>query len=137
MRKILLIVLLIGLSGTANPVGAAGVKLDGSAPLLCVPIEITECNEGGKCYQGTAEDVNLPQFIRVDLKEKTLSGVGEAAGRTTPIDSIETENGKTVLHGGQNGRAWSALISAATGKLVATISDEGTAFVIFGACTAL
>jgi hypothetical protein len=102
-----------------------------------VPIEITECDEGGKCYQGTAEDVSLPQFIRVNLKEKMLNGVGEAADRTTPIDFMERENSKIVLHGGQKGRGWTALISEETRKLVATISEEGTAFVIFGACTPL
>jgi hypothetical protein len=41
------------------------------------------------------------------------------------------------LHGGQNGRGWTALISEETGKLSATISDNGTAFIIFGACTPL
>jgi hypothetical protein len=50
---------------------------------------------------------------------------------------MERENGRIVLHGGQKGRGWTAVISAETGKLSATISDEGTAFIIFGACTGL
>jgi len=61
--------------------------------------------------------------------------VGTAAGRTPPIDFMERENGRIVLHGGQKGRGWTAVISAETGKLSATISEEGTAFIIFGACT--
>jgi len=137
MRKLLIVALIAGLGTVARPATAADAKFDGSTPLLCVPIEITECDEGGKCYQGTAEDVNLPQFIRVNLKENMLSGVGAAAGRTTPIDFMERENGRIVLHGGQKGRGWTAVISEETGKLSATISDEGTAFIIFGACTAL
>jgi len=115
----------------------AQAKFDGSVPLLCVPIEITQCDEGERCYRGTAEDVNLPQFIRVNLEEKILSGVGLAAARTTPINFMARENGRIVLHGGQNGRGWTALISEETGKLSATISDTGTAFIIFGACTPL
>ena len=63
--------------------------------------------------------------------------VSADADRKTPIDFMERENGKSVLHGGQNGRGWTAVISEETGKLVATISDEGTAFIIFGACKAL
>jgi hypothetical protein len=137
MRKLLIVALIASLGAVASRAGAAGEKFDGSTPLLCAPIEITQCDEGGKCYQGTAEDVNLPQFIRVNLKEKMLSGVGETAGRTTPIDFMERENGRIVLHGGQKGRGWTAVISEETGKLSATISDEGTAFIIFGACTAL
>jgi hypothetical protein len=39
--------------------------------------------------------------MRVNLKEKMLSGVGAAAGRTTPIDFMERANGRIVLHGGQ------------------------------------
>jgi len=137
MRKLLMVALIAGLGAVASPAAAAGAKFDGSVPLLCAPIEITQCDEGGKCYQGMAEDVNLPQFIRVNLKEKMLSGVGETAGRTTPIDFMERENGRIVLHGGQKGRGWTAVVSEETGKLSATISEEGTAFIIFGACTAL
>jgi hypothetical protein len=133
----LVITLIMSFCAVANPAAAAAVKFDDSVPLLCVPIEITQCDEGGKCYLGTAEDVNLPQFIRVDLKEKKLSGVGQAADRTTPIDFLERENAKIVLHGRQSGRGWTAMISEETGKLVAAISDEGTVFIIFGACTAL
>jgi hypothetical protein len=135
MRKYLSIALIVGLCATTSSAIGADSKFDGSVPLLCVPIEITECDEGGRCYQGTAEDVNLPQFIRVNLKDKVLSGIGDSADRTTLINFLERENGKIVLHGGQKGRGWTALISEETGKLVATIADEGTAFIIFGACT--
>lgn len=137
MHRLLIVALILGLSAVAGRGLAASAKFDGSVPLLCVPIEITQCDEGGKCYQGTAEDVNLPQFIHVNLKEKSLSGVGAAAERTTAIDFMERQNGRIVLHGGQGGRGWTAVISEATGKLSATISEEGTAFIIFGACTAL
>ena len=137
MRKLLIVALIAGLGAVANPAAAAGAKFDGSTPLLCVPIEITECDVGGKCYVGTAEEVNLPQFIRIDLKEKLLRGVSETADRTTPIDFLERENNRMVLHDGQKGRGWTAVISEETGKLSATISEEGTAFIIFGACTAL
>ena len=137
MHKFLMVAFIVVFCAAANSVTAARANFDGSVPLLCVPIEITECEAAGKCYQGTAEDVNLPQFIRVNLKEKILSGVGADADRKTPIDFMERENGKIVLHGGQNGRGWTAVISEETGKLVATISDEGMAFIIFGACTAL
>jgi hypothetical protein len=129
-------VLILSLAA-ASPVAAASAGFDGSVPLLCVPIEITECETGGKCYHGTAEDVNLPHFIKVNLKEKMLTGVGKAADRTTPISFMQRDNGRVVLHGGQNGRAWTAVISEATGKLSASISEEGTAFLIFGACTPL
>ena len=137
MRKLKVAILVLSLCVAVRAASAASAKSDGSVPLLCVPIEITQCDEGGKCYVGAAEGVNLPQFIRINFKEKLLSGVGDAAERTTPIDFLERENGRIVLHGGQKGRGWTAVISEETGKLSATISEEGTAFIIFGACTAL
>ncbi len=134
MRKLLIFVLGFSFCATASPVRAA--KFDGSVPLLCVPVQITECDAGGRCYQGTAEDVNLPQFIKINVREKMLSGVDEAP-RTTPIDYLEREGGKLVLHGGQDGKGWTVVISEETGKLAATISEERTGFIVFGACTTL
>jgi hypothetical protein len=137
MYKWLIITLIVTFGTLAKPVVAVSATFDESAFLLCAPIEIAECDVGGKCYSGSAEDVNLPQFIKVNLKEKMLSGVGASADRTTPIDVMQRENGRVVLHGGQNGRSWTAVISEQTGKLSATITEEGTGFVIFGACTPL
>jgi hypothetical protein len=111
----------------------ADAKFDGSVPLLCVPIEISECAAGGKCANSTVEEANLPQFIKVNLKDKTLASVGEPS-RTAPIAQLERDSGKWILHGGQKGRGWTVLISEATGKMAATISEERAAFVIFGAC---
>jgi hypothetical protein len=132
--KYMNVALVVALCAAAGPALAADSIFSESVPLLCAPIDVTECDEGGSCYQGRAEDINLPQFIRVNLKEKMLSGVGDSTDRTTPIKFIERENGKIILHGGQGGRGWTAIISE-TGKLVATISDEKTAIIIFGACT--
>lgn len=134
MRRFILTFIVAAMALGSGRVAEA--KFDGSVPLLCVPIEITECEAAGKCYQGSAEDVNLPQFIKVNFKDKLLTGVDNPP-RTTPIDYMERENGKIVLHGGQAGRGWTIVISEATGKLTASISDDGTGFVIFGACTAL
>lgn len=63
--------------------------------------------------------------------------VGAAADRTTPTESIKREDGRIVLHGGQAGRVWTAVILEQTGKLSAAVWKAGTAFIIFGACTQL
>jgi hypothetical protein len=116
--------------------GTALAKFDGSVPLLCAPIEVIECEAGGKCYNGSAEDVNLPQFIKIDFKNKMLSANNEP-GRTAPFIHFERDHGRLILHGGQNGRGWTAIISEETGKLSATISEERLGFIVFGACTPL
>jgi hypothetical protein len=111
-------------------------KFDGSVPLLCVPIQVVDCEFGGKCFTGTAEDVNLPQFVKIDFNQKLLSSPGDAS-RTTKIAYTERDNGRLIMHGGQNGRGWTILISEETGKLSATIAEEGVGFLVFGACTVL
>ncbi|MGH7409503.1 MAG: hypothetical protein ACREJ6_00350, partial [Candidatus Methylomirabilis sp.] len=104
MRKSAAIRMAIAISFAPLHVAAAG-KYDGSVPLLCVPIEIVECEAAGKCVNGTAEGVNLPQFIKVNVKEKTLSAA-EEGGRTAPIKHVEHDNGRLIMHGGQGGRGW-------------------------------
>jgi hypothetical protein len=114
----------------------ADARFDGSVPLLCVPIEISECEAGGKCTNSTVEQANIPQFIKVNFQDKTLASIGEPI-RTAAIAHLDRESGKLILHGGQKGRGWTVLISEATGKMAATISEERAAFVIFGACAPL
>jgi len=114
----------------------AAAKFDGSVPLLCAPIEVVECDAGGKCYDGTAESVNIPQFIKINFKERILTDA-EEGGRTAPIKHFERDNGRLIMHGGQGGRGWTAVISEETGKMSATISEERVGFILFGACTPL
>jgi hypothetical protein len=117
-----------------SPAGAAG-KHDGSTPLLCVPIGITECGAEGECKRGTTESVNLPQFIRVDLKAMTIRS--EEQKRESPIKTVEHMNGKLILQGTQGERGWTMLIDEDTGRLSATVIADGEGFVVFGACTVL
>jgi hypothetical protein len=121
-----------GLCLAPNPAGAAG-KQDGSAPLLCVPTGVTECGAEGECKRGTAESVNLPQFIRVDVKAMTIRS--EEEKRESPIKTVEHMNGKLILQGTQGERGWTMLIAEDTGRLSATVTADGEGFVVFGACT--
>jgi len=113
---------------------AAG-KYDGSAPLLCIPTIVNECARDAECKRVTAERVNLPHFLKVDVKaQKVLS---EETGRESPFRNIEHLNGNMILQGGQAGRGWTMTISEETGTMSATISSDGDGFVVFGACRLL
>ena len=113
---------------------AAG-KHDGSVPLLCVPLVVTECGAEGECKRGTAESVNLPQFMRVDLKAMTIRS--EEQKRESAIKTVEHMNGKLILQGTQGERGWTMLIEEDTGRLSATVTADTEGFVVFGACTVL
>ena len=109
---------------------------DGSTPLLCAVIETFECGAGGDCHRGTAESIDIPQFLKISFEEKTISSTPESGPvRTTKIQNMEHIDGKLILQGVQNSKAWSMVINEANGKVSVTASDGEVGFVVFGACT--
>ena len=119
-----------------TPLSIAAADFDGSRPLLCATIETFECGSGIECKRGTAQSINLPQFLKIDFKEKKISGTRESGEvLTTKIENMERGDGKLVLQGTQNNKGWSMLINEATGKMTITASDDQIGFVVFGACT--
>jgi hypothetical protein len=115
------------------PFSLAGAGLDGSKPLLCAVTEAIECGFDGTCTRGTAESINLPQFVRVDVKAKQLKEHG--GERATAIGTIKLSEGRLVLQGLDSERPWTLSISEETGKMSATATGQEVGFVIFGVCT--
>jgi hypothetical protein len=135
MRKFKLIGLLL-LTICILPFSALAGDFDGSKPLLCAVIETFDCGPGGECQRGTAESIDIPQFLKISFKEKTISSTPESGPvRTTKIKNMERIDGKLILQGVQNGKAWSMVISEATGKVTLSASDDQAGFLVFGACT--
>jgi len=135
MGKLTALGMAVAIAAVPVPLAAEG-KYDGSVPLLCVPIEGIECEVAGKCLAGTAESVNLPQFLRVDVQNKKISAA-DKSGRETAIRYLERANGRLIMQGVQGGRGWTMVISEETGKMSGTVSEDEVGFVIFGACTPL
>jgi hypothetical protein len=115
---------------------AQASDFDGSKRLVCAPADVFECGPAFDCQRVTAEVVNIPRFIRVDVKKKTLVGAipGASEERTTTIQNIQKIDGKTILQGAENGRGWTMIIDQATGHMSATMVDNLEGFVLFGAC---
>ena len=126
------LVLAVALAVAPDGAAAAG-KFDGSTPLLCVPVTVSECVPDGKCERVTAERVNLPQFLKVDVQGRKIRS--EETGRESPIRNIEHLDGNMILQGGQAGRGWTMTISEETGKMSSAIAADGEGFIVFGACT--
>jgi hypothetical protein len=114
---------------------AAASKYDGSVPLLCVPLAVTECGAEGECQKGTPRSVNLPQFFRVDFKTMTIRAVEES--RESAIKTVDRVNGNLILQGVQGQLGWTLIISEDVGQMSATIGGAGEGYIIFGTCTLL
>ena len=106
--------------------------------MLCAVTDTVNCDSKGECVEGSAESVNLPVFLKIDVANMTVQSV-RATGeqRTSKILSVHEEAGALVLLGVEDSGGWSVAIGESSGKLTLTASDEGMGFIVFGACTAL
>ena len=121
--------------GMTSYLPLAAAAYDGSVPLLCAVIEVFDCQAGADCQHGMAESVNLPQFVKVNFAEKTLSTPEQGEHtRVTPMTRVDSADGNMILQGVEGSRAWSMVITKDTGKMTATVSDHQVGFVVFGAC---
>jgi len=130
----------LGLSATA------AADFDGSDPLLCATVTVTECVPGGSCEQVKNTEVGAPDFFRIDVRKKTMTGTADGAER--PSNKIESSGvlgdslflqGKAsgLEHLPEDSLAWSVSVNQVTGDMVLTASGDEVAFVIFGSCVAL
>ena len=115
----------------AAPALAAGI--DGSRSLLCSTVEANDCTSGTACVRGLPQDINVPQYVKLDLAGRTIS----ARGRTSTIQGATRVNGVLIVQGSENRRAFSFTVSEKTGRLVGAIAGEDEAFVVFGTCAPL
>jgi len=130
----------LGLSATA------AADFDGKKPLLCSTVTVTECVPGGSCEQVKNTEINAPDFLRIDVRKKTITGTADGAERpTNKIESSAALGNSLFLQGKASGLehlpedslAWSVSINEETGAMVFTASGDEVAFVIFGSCIAL
>jgi len=134
---------LIGLVICMFSLPAVAGDFDGSKPMLCAVMDIVECGPDGNCQKVTVEDVSIPQFLKINSKEKKITATQTSGSkRSTTIKNIEHVDGKLILQGAEDGIegvrdgvGWSLAIAEDTGKMVLTASGDEVGFVVFGACT--
>lgn len=119
---------------TAPPARAA--TFDGSRELLCAFMDTVECTEEGECIKGDADDVVMPDFVRINFEKQEIKLLDqERRGEATKIQRIEKPEGRVILQGIEGGRGWSLNLSQETGNIVMTVAGDGSGFVVFGECT--
>src|SRR4026208_954144 len=81
MRALLATGTLVGL-GLLAATGLAA-PLDGTVPMLCALNSVVECTRRGDCERSTAEEAQVPPFVRIDVGKRLLSSV-DGARATRP-----------------------------------------------------
>ena len=136
---------LIGLSIFISSLTVWADDFDGSRPLLFSVNSAMECTPDSGCRAVTIDSVDLPRFLKIDFKNKTIGPVSESDVRPdSVIERMERVDGKLILQGAEDGYesvrdglGWTIAISEGTGRVVMTASGDQVAFVVFGACLPL
>ncbi|HET7453010.1 MAG TPA: hypothetical protein VFL12_09735 [Thermoanaerobaculia bacterium] len=128
----------IGLATLAAALAAPAVAddLTGKSAILCTAVQATDCHPDKPCETTAPWNLNIPQFIEIDLAGKMLSTT-KASGedRSTPIRTLLREDGNIYLQGVEGGRAFSFVISEATGMASIAVAREDVTVSVFGVCT--
>jgi hypothetical protein len=120
----------------ASAAGAAP-PYDGSAPMQCAIQAVMVCDDPSICVRGTAQTVNLPPSVTVDVGRRLVSGA--ATGRSVQITSVSRGGGRLLLHGqeaGTSGIAWDVVVVEASGVMSGAVLAHGGGFLMFGRCSA-
>jgi hypothetical protein len=115
---------------------ALAENVKGVNEIVCAPAQVQICVEHDQCYSATPSDLNMPDFVVIDLRKKTVSTTKAShENRSTPFTSVKKKDGLIFLQGIEGERAFSFVIEEASGKITVAISSDGLSVSVFGACT--
>ena len=126
----------IALTVAAPIHGVWADDLTGSSRFLCAAVQATVCIEDGQCAADVPWNLNIPDFVEVDLEMRQLATTrASGENRTTPIEHLSRHDGTIVLHGFERGRAFSFVIDEESGRVSVSLVADGITLAIFGTCT--
>lgn len=110
--------------------------LTGEDEFLCASASVVVCFDDGVCEAVAPWELDVPQFINVDLDKRSLSTT-KASGedRTTMVDTVKRSDDKIYLQGVDRARAYTFVIDEETGFLTVAVVRDDLSVTVFGACT--
>jgi len=131
MKKIVLApaaLLVIGLAQAEN--------LEGVDKMICAAAQAQICIEHDTCYSAAPADLDVPDFVVIDLDEKTISTTRASdQNRSTVFSSVMKSDGLIHFQGLEGGRAFGIVINETTGHMTAAVLRDGLSVSVFGVCT--
>jgi hypothetical protein len=110
--------------------------LRGVNRMICAAAQVQICIENDTCYEASAAELGVPDFVVIDTKKKTISTTKSSyENRSTTFTSVSKSDGLLYLQGVEGERAFSFVIDEATGRMTVAVSRDGIAVSVFGACT--
>ena len=128
-------------TGLASLLYCGGVFADdvsGSDSLLCYGLSAARCETGEACETVEPWRLNLPDFVKLDLRGKRIhTTAASAEQRETPLQNVQRNNGTILIQGSQGERAFSWLISETSGEGTLSVAGHGQGVTVFTVCTAV
>lgn len=120
----------------AMTTSAGAENVTGVDKMICAAGQAQICFETGECFAATPYELQVPDFILIDTKKRTVSTTrSSGANRSSEFAHLKREDGLISLQGFEGGRAFSFVIDELTGRLTAAIARDGLTITVFGACT--
>jgi hypothetical protein len=111
-------------------------NLEGVDKMICAAAQVKICFEEDICYAATAAELDVPDFVVIDVKKKVISTTKASnQNRSTSFKNVEKADGLIYVQGMEGGRAFSFVIHEATGRMTVSVSRDGLTVSVFGACT--
>jgi hypothetical protein len=109
----------------------------GAAPaskLMCAIVDVFDCS-GKECTEVTSEAVGVPDLVRFDPTEKSMTALdAEFGGRTTALESMTKDDHKTTARAHEGDRSLVLVVEDESGDAVLTVSDNKVVLVGYGEC---
>lgn len=115
---------------------ALAEDLSGVEEFICSVSHVSLCAETGDCFDVQPWEIDMPQFVVVDMKSKIIATTRASdQRRSTAVANLRRDSAVIYLQGMEAGRAFSIIIDEATGLLTAAVARDGFSISVFGACT--
>jgi len=124
------------LAGLLLAGAASADPLTGVDRFVCAAAQVQICIEADTCYSASPWELDVPEFVVIDLDKNTISTT-ESSGdeRSTKFSKATKDEGTIFLQGIEGGRAFSFVIDEATGYMSVAVARDGIVVSVFGACT--
>lgn len=121
------------LLAAAVVVASAAPPYDGSKPMQCTIETVMVCSDPSICVRGTAQTVNLPPVLTVDVGQRLISGA--ATGRTIKIAWVNREGTRLLVGGTELGGGWTMAVAQESGAMSSAVISRAGGFLVFGTCS--
>lgn len=99
----------------------------------CAFTRAYECTPDEGCREWSLQDLDIPRFIRIDMKAKTITSLDKDIVRESRFSAFERLEGMLVVHGAEK-RGWSLALGEKSNDLTLSASGDGESFIVFGSC---